>query len=602
MAYGSSNKNIATAPYNFISLPQSVVPSELDQDINWENEESDDVRELYGEYIQKQGTLSGYIDLTITTKTPCFIGGNGSEFFAPVDADKPLIPGSTIRGMTKNIFKIITCGAMRCKGDVEEDFHNQRLYFRDMASKVKSLKEHYEKQLNIEHKHGAHGTYSVSGADAGFLVCAGEKYYICPAKESREELDGKRDTNTVIWNMERGSCDCFTGEMGSKKHYDIIYDGNWENPLPVPDEVIKAYREDKKRGNSNEVDGQGNGFNLLTNAKRGDGARTFTENYYDMVIPCFYKGKNGKVLHFGFGRFYRIPYNLAIAEHVPASLQRSCIDFSDAVFGKKELWGSRVFFEDALLASSLSCFDNADYTHPLMSPNPTSFQLYLDQTDRKEPAHWDDSDVNIRGYKMYWHHKQTSISWQKDAEEITIPGMIKIRPLKQGNVFRGKIRFNDLSAVELGALLKVFDLGVKDHEVCYKLGQGKPLGMGSVKIDTSLYIVKPQAAYGTLFQQDGWTKSAEKMDAEDCMQAFKEYMNKKFIEADQRDSETKSGTNKHRYEILQRDLCQMLDWDQRKKEDVVRNMKIEKNDRGFKDRYILPTISEICDKEKLQKK
>ena len=65
---------IATAPYNFVSLPMKVLPSELVKNLQWENLDKEQQQEAYRQYIQKSGTQSGYIDLELTTLTPCFIG------------------------------------------------------------------------------------------------------------------------------------------------------------------------------------------------------------------------------------------------------------------------------------------------------------------------------------------------------------------------------------------------------------------------------------------------------------------------------------------------------------------------------------------------
>ena len=40
-----------------------------------------------------------------------------------------------------------------------------------------------------------------------------------------------------------------------------------------------------------------------------------------------------------------------------------------------------------------------------MGPNPTSFQLYLEQDvdNHSTYNHWGHEGASIRGYKMYWH-------------------------------------------------------------------------------------------------------------------------------------------------------------------------------------------------------
>lgn len=75
-------------------------------------------------------------------------------------------------------------------------------------------------------------------------------------------------------------------------------------------------------------------------------------------------------------------------------------------------------------------------------------------------------------------------------------------PLTKGSKFAAKIRFKNLSAVELGALMMTFDLyGLKD--AAYKIGQGKSFGFGSVKITPTLYI-ESETAYTQIFDAQGW--------------------------------------------------------------------------------------------------
>ena len=78
--------------------------------------------------------------------TPLFVGGDDAgTFFSPTG--EPLIPGSTLRGMVRNLFKIVTAGTMRR----DEDFTDRHLYFRCiMAAGGKQLKElnaYYENRM-----------------------------------------------------------------------------------------------------------------------------------------------------------------------------------------------------------------------------------------------------------------------------------------------------------------------------------------------------------------------------------------------------------------------------------------------------------------------
>ena len=142
----------ATASYNFVPLPETVIRSPIDGGAKNDAER----QENYKRYVREHGRLSGYIELSCRTMTPVFIGTGDKEgaFFAPVG--KPVLPGSTLRGMVKNIFKIVTCGAMRWDKDNADvvdgqrqdfDVDNRRLYFRTVAAKKNSLTKLYDEEL-----------------------------------------------------------------------------------------------------------------------------------------------------------------------------------------------------------------------------------------------------------------------------------------------------------------------------------------------------------------------------------------------------------------------------------------------------------------------
>ena len=241
-------------------------------------------------------------------------------------------------------------------------------------------------------------------------------------------------------------------------------------------------------------------------AKEGDKAIEFTGcDDICFVVPCFYvtECQDGKttVKHFGHGKYYRIPYQKTIADHVPSGVRSDKVaDLADMIFGRTEMWGSRVFFEDAVHTGNAGILEAANMKL-LLAPKPTSFQLYLEQSNNAtvhNVLHWDDNS-DIRGYKLYWHQSDSKDRWKLNGIDKNSK---KIQPLDQGNTFKGRIRFNNFSSVELGALLSVFDLEKKNSNICYKLGMGKPLGLGSVSIKAKLHLFNEQLRYGTMFEGD----------------------------------------------------------------------------------------------------
>ena len=94
-------------------------------------------------------------------------------------------------------------------------------------------------------------------------------------------------------------------------------------------------------------------------------------------------------------------------------MNSASVDFTAAMFGNKDSWGSRVFFENLYLKDDKKeSFENKDRAIPLLGANPTSFQNYL-ETQNNKAMHWN-SDSNIRGYKLYWHK---TCDWRKSKTD-----------------------------------------------------------------------------------------------------------------------------------------------------------------------------------------
>lgn len=571
-------ERFASAPYNFVSLPDKIVPSQLDQSLDWYHMEEKERINAYRNYILKYGNFSGRLELEITTETPCFIGGNGEDFYAPNGL--PVIPGSTLRGFTKNLLKIISCGAMRR----DEDFYDRHLYFRDFTSEAAAkhtLKDYYAgrmvKEVDVEIEQVDGTTVKIkktrTQASPGFLFKHKDSYYICPT-QAKVVYDPVKCNNykkgKIIWNQDE-TVDIFTGEIETKKTYFYfekpVFSLDEDKCIKVPLEVKEEYDADKGR----------KGFDLFKNGKRGNAASGYTHlEGVTFVVPCYYKttvkDKEKVVEHFGHGRYYRIAYDRSIGDHVPEALNDNTIDFADAMFGKKELWGSRLFFDDAKLIDKKDSL-GLNYRLPLLQPKPTSFQLYLQQENEKAIKHWGE-DADIRGYKLYWHQAIGDTDWQHSLTKIDPSRLTerqreslqkslqklgnitkKIRPLAKGSRFRGNIRFSNLSEVELGALCKVFCLAENKEEIVYKIGQGKPIGMGSVRITARLILEDSAARYASLFKADGWNngENREEKQLKDYCKEFQRYLNQKL-----------TGRNRTRYELGMKELRTILNWNQTK--------------------------------------
>lgn len=566
---GAKPDDSATAPYNFIPLPQKILASELDEYRKSIFAGNKEARDAFKDFILAKGKNSGYLEMDFETLTPLFIGGNerNSEESFAVGGDT-ILPGSSIRGMVKNVFKILTCGAMRAK----EDITPRHLYYRClMASKKNApfnvaLCEHYTDKMTSMDEEGN----VKKNAKPGFLVKLHGDYFIYPTVENKmhsilikdyqEDYSHDVSKSCVRWTKDKAIC--VTAVLNTKvlktkagiEHFMEItppeerfklgkqyfkylnfseIDKAESHRLPVPDDVIEEYKSDNNR----------RGVDLLCdtdsakNIKSGAEARKiFDIAGIESIVPCFYIEDNGRVAAFGHGQSFRVAYDSSVIDAVPQQLQESTIDFTDAVFGlsnEKASWASRVYFDDALPVGDVKKATEADYSHVLMQPNPTSFQLYLKQDNDKQLLHWDSNGATIRGYKFYWHTKNgDGRSWManEDERKLTDKVLHKIRPIIAGNRFTGKIRFKNLSDVELGALLKVFALSSKENkeEIAFKLGQGKAIGLGSVRLDAKLYIENKKAS-SVLFDENGWKDSCAETDMGSFIKCFEAYVEKKNL-------------------------------------------------------------------------
>lgn len=164
-----------SVPYNFIRLPKQVIPAEFYEG-NYEDI-TKDVILSYCKHIKKKDNYSGYIDVSIMTKTPLFIGESAKadknsilEFYG--GKDTPRIPGSSIKGMVKQIFKIITASSFRPFSNVKGvgDFEDKNLYLRSFADKILSFRKYYKDRIVTEEANGKGQIKPATKASAGFII------------------------------------------------------------------------------------------------------------------------------------------------------------------------------------------------------------------------------------------------------------------------------------------------------------------------------------------------------------------------------------------------------------------------------------------------
>ncbi|MHB1645396.1 MAG: TIGR03986 family type III CRISPR-associated RAMP protein [bacterium] len=579
-ATGKTDIFQAKAPYNFVPLNKVIISYDAKPD-------------RFHRYNEDCNT--GYIDIEIEAKTPIFVSESGqdgdySKFYN--QAGKFRIPGSSLRGLIRTMVEITSWGKF-------EFFNDVYLYYRSFADQAHSVRDEYKKK------------------ESGLLYREGLSYYIIPSekkfikilKEASKDNPKENNSFDIVkklgqkyeefksYKIKQNEYLVVSGNMPNKKHDWIVFADETKKDdkvIKIDEEDIKSYKNDKDR-NKNDKDRKS--FDIIDRLK---------SNGKPSAEPCFYIKWNDKTgkdrISFGHTPLFRLSYKKSIGEHIQQdysnkdySNKSECdkFDIPTSIFGTEKsnnskdsfaTFASRVFFEDAFLTDDSLDKEEQENKIPqtLAGPKPTSFQLYLDQNginDITKLKHYND-DADIRGNKFYWHKDLEDWKTETFNEKMDK----KIRPINQGAKFKGKIRFDNLSDIELGALLFAVDL---PEHYAHKIGMGKPLGLGSIRINAKLYLSDRQKRYKDLF--DEWNGLQEKSgEIKNIKSKFEQFILK----------ELDNGTGKYKSlwdtERL-KEFARMLDFSNKPNKEKVSYMKLDMNLKlnEFKNRNGLPKPTKI---------
>ena len=457
----------SSAPYNFIELNKIAISTEELIQLNLIDEER----------------FSGSIEIEVTNLTPLFIRNtlqnincnqrNDSNFFSPNNSIR--IPGSSFRGLTRTMMEIITFGNFGF-------FEDRYLYFRNFVRSP--LKEEYQ-EYGLYVKDGG---YKVK---LGFMQKIGRRYeiedYGHPQRITTAALETDVTNDGKIFYADRWEFYIVGNRLyvhsigiNSNKNDWVIDINNNENhkKIILTDEDVLNYKNDTMREQGPNNRPTNKVPDLLDRAKNG--------------VAVFFIEKSGKT-YFGHTGFFRVPYEKSIGDHIPNKIKNGeDPDITTGLFGVSSdsassdicATSTRVFFEDLIMVPNANAIMNETDMKPLLSPKPTSFQHYLENdvtVSEKNLKHYNSANVNIRGNKLYWHRSE---SFEESNPNPNISS--KVKPIKKDNTFKGKVRFENLSSVELGALLFIFNL---PEGLALKLGTGKPFELGSIKIKSQLNLL-----------------------------------------------------------------------------------------------------------------
>jgi CRISPR-associated protein (TIGR03986 family) len=429
------------------------------------------------------------------------------------------LPGAGLRGMVRTLVEILGMAPLWPVND-------QQLFFRAVgATDNPRDRSSFEPQAKAYWDQIGHGASKV---EVGYLYGSTRGWQIQPAFTLPNGEKWLRIHTTHEWKIQQGiwfKADgetfgrlCTAGEPGAQQGC-LVCSGRippkrsadrrpgrkqWlipgENPgagrVDIPEADIEAYEE---AGKSQEIE------------KHPE----FVYSRNSRGTPCFFvrwkDHRDEDHISFGHTPYFRLPYVTTTEGAIPNSNQRekgrSGWDLAQAIFGRIESGimkgqAGRVRFEDALLVAG-GGYEREPAKIVLGTPKPTTYQHYLVQpSDSVEDAICWDGDYRkrperppvARGHKLYWHRPGAPI----------VPGVkdkvsTSIQVAHKGTEFKATLHFENLVQYELGVLLTALQLPA---DCAHHLGMGKPLGLGSFRLEVTALREIDRAARYASFRHD----------------------------------------------------------------------------------------------------
>lgn len=498
---GNQEEKRFVNPYNFVSLDAKCERTE-----------------------PENGNFTGYFTCTLTTKSPLFIpnsetvGDNDKtqEFFSYEYSKehaetksshyKPTIPGSEIKGMVRSVHEAAFNG---CLSQINMD---KPIHKRSMEPKKAGLLS-FDKNsnqffiqpcervmLNVTKGNKFGKVFKKTSFTEGSTIFIERSQY--PYKNDRRMPYYVDDVSEIKGSMyERGYV--HIGEpFGKKKHHESVFVVEKHlNKKSVSTEEIERLIKVLENYNNEKI-------NLNKEKGMHSGYTKFMICESVNEIPVYYSTTNDEFTHLSLAMLSQEASLKTIRELIEHhggyqpckcknNLCRSC-----ALFGfvsEKAGKASKVRFGDA----SINPSHNEYYEEPvrilLGEPRFNTTEFYTEinekysnnrlwtydyvQLEKRKRTTLNKDDIKIRGRKFYWHGANIPASI-KESTDMTR----KIRPLKTNSDFTLKVYFEQLTKEELQQLQ--WSLDFNNEENGHKLGQGKPLGYGSVQIKLEKLVLR----------------------------------------------------------------------------------------------------------------
>lgn len=502
----------AKAPYNFVPAPEwnEVFKPE------WAEQVSHDLPFSDGE--------SGEIEIEIEAETPIFIRsgkepkGEIQHFpsFMQDGEKKYYIPGSSIKGMVRNVLEIMSRSMLNPEFVADDRFFYRDLrngsYYKNRFSTervkagwlsidhdgkwvIKPTKWCFIHHMDIDNEFGTsfrqtflRGPNNQRFNDV-YRKSFGkyEQLYKYELNFNIEVIQGHNYTRRLaipnVNGSETGTIVC-TGQPGLRieeghprthrgKVHEFVFYNPQDNLITLSEKVIKNF----KFSNSDQDSDVENDW------------KRFRKDLFDgYEIPIFYQMTQNEIVHFGLAYLYKLPYEQSIHDLNPIkgyknNYQRGIpetYDLAKTIFGnasKNESLKGRVSISHAICSHAV--INHPEVNLVLGQPKASYHPHYL--ADSESIAAYDNPNGKLAGFKKYFNRENAvllDLAPAGDNDRIRT----RFKPLGAGSTFHCIIRYHNLRKCELGALLSALTFNGNSHLLKHQLGGAKPFGFGKIAL------------------------------------------------------------------------------------------------------------------------
>jgi len=523
----TSQDTTIRAPYNFVPLNEKIYFPQ------WAYEISHDIPFSDGQ--------SGVIDMTIKAETPIFIRNGAtqldeqdfSNLTLPNGKKQFFIPGTSIKGMIRNVMEVISFGKMQFVDnrkytwrDLIDAYTNQFVSGFESPPKVKAafIKE-VDGQWCLFPCDFARIEQRDLHKDIGVKYLSAKQKYKFWEENMGKPLQNNftiSEPSTDVFKKQCGKFRradlsktgtqgqiVFTGQIGKrqrgeegehgkhKKHLEFVFFNEQTTYIPIDNQM----RRDFELNHSDERNKAKHKTALSPNEEYGHWKNVLQNGG---KMPVFWLGSvsSNTIESFGMAMLYRLPFKYSVYDkinktnrdhikYIEASgfnVDAFVPDLTDCMFGysiaskteqgsfSKSLKG-RVQFSHAMCTSLEP--DIQDCQHEILSsPKPTFYPTYL------KNGNYNNENSILSGRKRYPIHDKIMKYEYSDRKILDNVGT-KFKPLNKGTEFNCKVRFHNLRKVEIGALMTAITFYNHHDKYYHSLGMAKPLGYGSVRISVN---------------------------------------------------------------------------------------------------------------------